>query len=157
MFRVKEAWYIANPDGFAESTMLWYESKLLPMVSKYVVPLNPWSLDVSHILAAELTERPELWLDLADSHYNTIRDEAKGVIAILDQEPPDDGTVAEVSWAAAYNIPIIGYRNDVRTNGRDGLPYNPMIGAAIRRSGGVAVTNLVELEAELQTRTQIGS
>jgi nucleoside 2-deoxyribosyltransferase len=157
MPRVKEEWYIASPDGFAESTQLWYEVALLPMLRRYVIPLDPWEADVSHIQAAPPAEKPELWLGLGDHHLETIRDRAKGVIAILDQEPPDDGTVTEVGFAAALNIPVIGYRNDVRMNGRDGLPYNPMIGAAIRHSGGVAVANLLELEAELQTRTQTDS
>jgi hypothetical protein len=157
MARIKEEWYIASPSGFAESTKLWYESELLPMASKYVIPLDPWAVDVSSILAATPTEKPNLWLDLGDHHYNTIRDRAKGLIAILDQEPPDNGTVAEAAWAAAHNIPVIGYRNDLRTGGEERMPYNLMIGAAIRRSGGVAVANLVELEAELQTRTQVNS
>jgi len=153
MSEIKEEWYIANPCGFAESTKLWYESELLPMAGKYVNVLDPWSVDVSHIVDAPIEERPALWLDLGDHHYDTIKNRAKGVIAILDQEPPDGGTVAEAVWAAANGIQVIGYRNDFRSAGEQGLPYNLMIGAAIRRSGGIAVTNLVELEAELRTRT----
>ena len=153
----KQEWYIASPSGFAESTKLWYEQRLLPLVRKYVIPLDPWAVDVRHILDAPAAEQPQLWLNLGDYHFDTITQHAKGVIAILDQEPPDVGTIAEVAWAAAHAIPVIGYRNDIRTTGEDGLPYNLMIAAAIRRSGGVAVASLVELETELRARTQAGN
>ena len=146
----KEEWYIASPSGFAESTNLWYEERLLPMVSKYIEPLDPWAIDTKYILDAPKEDRSKLWLELGERHLDTIKNQAKGVIAILDQEPPDNGTVVEVAWAAANNIPVIGYRNDIRTIGEEGLPYNLMIGAAIRRSGGIAVANMIELEAELK-------
>ncbi len=142
--------YIASPLGFAESTRLWYETILLPLLSKYVEVLDPWKVDVQHILAAPTAARPELWLDLGDQHYKTIKDKADLVVAVLDQEPPDIGTVCEVVWAAAHDKPVIGYRNDLRTSGEPGLPYNLMLGAAIRNSGGLSVLNLAELETALQ-------
>ena len=55
-------------------------------------------------------------------------------------------------YAAAHNIPVIGYRSDIRTTGEEGLPYNLMVGAAIKMSGGIAVASLVELENELKQR-----
>ena len=144
--------YVASPYGFAESTRDFYTNKLLPIVARYIDVLDPWAVDVDHILTADASEQPKLWLDLGDFHFDTIRDRAKILVAGLDQEPPDNGTVAEVAWAAAHGIPIIGYRGDLRTSGENGLPYNLMVGAAIRRTGGVAVSNLVELEQELQNR-----
>lgn len=129
--------YVASPYGFAESTKAFYYETLLPLVSKYVTVLDPW------------TAEPMPMLDLGERHLDTIANEAKLVIACLDQEPPDNGTVVEVAWAAAHGIPVIGYRGDFRTTGEEGLPYNLMIGAAIRRSGGVAVSTLAELEQEL--------
>jgi Nucleoside 2-deoxyribosyltransferase len=134
--------YVASPYGFAESTRAFYYEKLLPLVGKYVTVLDPWAVDAGQ----------KSWLDLGEHHLDTIANEARLVIACLDQEPPDNGTVVEVAWAAAHGIPVIGYRGDFRTTGEEGLPYNLMIGAAIRRSGGVAVSNLTELEQELQAR-----
>ena len=131
--------YVANPYGFAESTRSFYYETLLPLVSKYVTVLDPWAVDVGQ----------QSWLDLGEHHLDTIANEARLIIACLDQEPPDNGTVVEVAWAAAHGIPVIGYRGDFRTTGEEGLPYNLMIGAAIRRSGGVAVATLAELEQEL--------
>jgi len=146
--------YVASPYGFAESTRNWYNETLLPTLRKYVTPLDPWSVSIDHILKAPADEKPSLWTDLGDYHYNTIRDKARLVVAGLDQEPPDNGTVCEVAWAAAHEIPIIGYRNDVRKTGEEGMRYNLMIAAAIRRSGGVAVANMDELE---QTVAQFAS
>lgn len=148
----KPAGYIASPYGFAESTKDFYYGKLIPLVSRYIIVIDPWAVDVAHILAAPKQQQPELWFDHGDYHFNTIAKMAKVVIAALDQEPPDNGTVVEVAWAAAHRIPVIGYRGDLRTTGEDGLPYNLMIGAAIRRSGGVAVGSLTELDQELQAR-----
>lgn len=147
---MKPTCFVSSPMGFAESTKYWYDRVLLPLLSKHVIVLNPWEAEVSHILAAKLPDRSAMWLDLGDYHYETIKNKAKLVVAVLDQEPPDVGTVAEVAWAAAHNIPIIGYRGDVRVSGEEGNKYNLMIGAAIRRSGGVAVSNLEELESELK-------
>lgn len=135
--------YVASPYGFAESTKEFYYGTLLPLVSKYVTVIDPWAVDVGTMS----------WLDLGEHHLETIANEARLVVACLDQEPPDNGTVVEVAWAAAHGIPVIGYRGDLRTTGEEGLPYNLMIGAAIRRSGGAAVANLTELEHELRART----
>jgi hypothetical protein len=120
------------------------------MLNKYVEILDPWSVNIDHILSLPADKRKDLWLDLGDHHFNTIKNMAKLVIAGLDQEPPDIGTVAEVAWAAAHGIPVIGYRGDMRESGEDGLSYNLMVPAAIRRSGGITVASLTELENELQ-------
>jgi nucleoside 2-deoxyribosyltransferase len=141
--------YVASPDGFAESTKYWYDNVLLPMLDNYVTVIDPWRIDVSQILEAEGVKKRELWTDLGDKCYDDV-DRSKLVIALLDQEPPDNGTVSEVVWAAAHNIPVIGYRNDARTSGEKGMPYNLMIAAAIRRSGGVALASMLELEQQLQ-------
>ena len=143
--------YVASPLGFSETTRLWYESKLLPLLKEYVTVLDPWSVEVAHILSSPSADRPALWLELGEHHLDTVAQKAKLVVAILDQEPPDNGTVIEVAWAAAHGIPVIAYRNDLRTSGEEGLPYNLMIGAAVQRSGGQSVANLEELEAALQT------
>lgn len=142
--------YVASPYGFAESTKDWYYETFLPLLRNHVTVLDPWSVNVEDILQTSLDERRDLWTKLGERHYNTIAKEAKLVVAGLDQEPPDNGTACEVVWAAAHNIPVIGYRGDMRTSGEDGMPYNLMIAAAIKLSGGVAVTSLTELEKALK-------
>jgi nucleoside 2-deoxyribosyltransferase len=138
--------YVASPYGFAESTREWYNTRLLPILDKYVTILDPWTVDVSNILDAPADKKADRWTDLGEYHYDTIALHAKLMVACLDQEPPDNGTVCEVAWAAAHKIPVIGYRGDLRTTGEENMPYNLMIAAAIRRSGGVAVKDMHELE-----------
>jgi nucleoside 2-deoxyribosyltransferase len=134
--------YVASPYGFAESTGLFYAERLLPLVRRYVDVIDPW--------AEDLPEGDDRWLALGDVHLASIADRADLVVACLDQEPPDNGTVVEVAWAAAHGKPVIAYRNDMRQGGEEGLRYNLMIGAAVRRSGGVEVASLDELEVALR-------
>jgi nucleoside 2-deoxyribosyltransferase len=150
---IRPACYVASPCGFAASTQLWYESVLLPLVEAHATVLDPWSVDISHIASAKVAHQYELMLDLGEAHYTTIADQADLVVAILDQEPPDNGTVAEVAWAAAHGTPVIGYRSDVRASGEVGMPYNLMVSAAIRRSGGTEVSSVDALESELRKLT----
>lgn len=147
--------YVANPYGFAESTKPFYQGTLLPLLERHISVIDPWEEPVKHIFKAQPEDRPPLWLDLGDVHYDNIKNRAKIVVACLDQEPPDLGTAAEAVWASAHGIPVIGYRNDLRTSGEDGLPYNLMLGAAIRRSGGTEVTSLEALDAELTKRVPL--
>lgn len=137
--------YVASPYGFAESTRQWYATTLLPLVAAYVDVLDPWAVQPGETG----DDAAATWLALGERHLRTIEADADLVVACLDQEPPDNGTVVEVAWAAAHGRPVIAYRNDVRAGGEEGLRYNLMIGAAVRRSGGTEVTDLDGLEAAL--------
>jgi nucleoside 2-deoxyribosyltransferase len=136
--------YVASPCGFAESTDLWYKTKLLPQLSKLVQVVDPWDEDVSHILKMPVEQRHRLWVGLGMKHYGTI-ETCDLVVAILDQEPPDNGTVCEVAHAASLPIPVFAYRGDTRSSGEEGVPVNLMILAAIDRSGGTLTTELDDL------------
>ncbi|WP_433802321.1 nucleoside 2-deoxyribosyltransferase [Actinomycetospora sp. CA-084318] len=136
--------YVASPYGFAESTRPFYEEHLLPTVRRRVEVIDPWTVELP--TGGEPRDR---WLALGDVHLASIAERADLVVACLDQEPPDNGTVVEVAWAAAHGKPVIAYRNDLRQGGEEGLRYNLMIGAAVRRSGGLEVGSLAELDAAL--------
>jgi nucleoside 2-deoxyribosyltransferase len=151
---IRPACYVASPCGFAESTRLWYETVLLPLVGTYAVALDPWSTEIESTAPADAAARYKHSLDLGEAHYATIAEQADLLVAVLDQEPPDNGTVAEVAWAAAHGIPVIGYRGDARSSGEPGLSYNLMVGAAIRRSGGVEVSSIAALDSELRQLTE---
>ncbi len=142
--------YVASPCGFAPSTKSWYAA-LLEELGHLVDVVDPWVEDVEPILRAPIEQRRERWIDLGVRHYGTI-DECSLLVAILDQEPPDNGTVCEVAHAAARLIPVIGYREDSRTSGEDGVPVNLMILAAIRRSGGQYTTSVPDLLAAVEAR-----
>ncbi len=136
--------YVASPYGFAESTRLFYTDRLLPLVRSHVDVIDPWEVELPP--GGEAAAR---WLALGDVHLCSITERADLVVACLDQEPPDNGTVVEVAWAAAHGRPVVAYRGDLRQGGEEGLPYNLMIGAAVRRSGGVEVTTLEQLDRAL--------
>jgi nucleoside 2-deoxyribosyltransferase len=147
--------YVASPCGFAESTTLWYRRKLLPALRKYVVVKDPWGPAqtrlVREIESRPVNERYDGWISLGKRHYDTISKCAM-LVAVLDQEPPDNGTVCEVVFASAQSIPVIGYRNDARTSGESGVTMNLMILTAIYRSGGCLTSGLKELLTEVRAR-----
>lgn len=139
--------YIASPYGFADSTRSWYYGTFIPLLKRHVEVLDPWAEAPLPLSAdASATDR---WLELGCRHLDNIKDNAQLLVAGLDQEPPDTGTVVELAWAAAHRIPVIAYRSDLRTSGEDGLKYNLMIGSAIQRSGGIEVSDLASLEEQL--------
>lgn len=136
--------YVASPYGFAESTRGWYETVLLPLVRRHVEVIDPWvEVPIEH------DEPRERWLELGARHLRNVSERADLVVAGLDQEPADAGTLVELAWAASRGIPVIAYRNDLRQSGEEGLRYNLMIGAALRACGGVEVASLEELDTAL--------
>jgi nucleoside 2-deoxyribosyltransferase len=138
--------YVASPYGFAESTRTWYETTLLPLIRRHVDVLDPWAVQPDGVG----DDPAATWLALGERHLRTIEQDADLVVACLDQEPPDNGTVVEVAWAAAHGTPVIAYRGDLRRGGEEGLRYNLMIGAAVRRSGGTEVADLDALAEALR-------
>ncbi|NMO88162.1 nucleoside 2-deoxyribosyltransferase [Actinomycetospora sp. TBRC 11914] len=136
--------YVASPYGFAESTRHFYDQRLLPLVRAHVDVIDPWVVDLP-----PGDDPAQRWLALGDVHLAAIAERADLVVACLDQEPPDNGTVVEVAWAAAHGRPVVAYRGDQRQGGEEGLSYNLMIGAAVRRSGGVEVATLEDLDRAL--------
>lgn len=143
--------YVASPYGFAESTLGFYHEVVLKVINKYANALDPFSFGGDKILKAPLEERSRLWRELGLRNLVVIEHEADIVVAGLDQEPCDAGTLIEVGFTAGLprRVPIIGYRGDFRTSGEEGLPYNLMIGAAIERTGGEEVSTINELEISL--------
>jgi nucleoside 2-deoxyribosyltransferase len=141
---VRSTAYVASPYGFAESTRHFYTDRLLPLVRSHVDVIDPWEADLP-----PGDEPAARWLALGEFHLRSIAERADLVVACLDQEPPDNGTVVEVAWAAAHGRPVVAYRNDLRQGGEEGLPYNLMIGAVVRRSGGVEVSTLEDLDRAL--------
>lgn len=118
------------------------------MLAMHVEVVDPWSLTTAADVAAAFAagRQADFWIEVGERNFRAM-ESCQILVAILDGEPPDNGTVAEVAWAARAGLRVIGYRNDLRQSGEDGVPVNLMIPAAIKRSGGVWVTNLRELEA----------
>jgi nucleoside 2-deoxyribosyltransferase len=147
LFERKVPTYVASPYGFADSTRSWYYGTLIPLLERHVQVLDPWA-EVPLTLSAD-TSATDRWFELGCRHLDNIKNNAQLLVAGLDQEPPDTGTVVELAWAAAHDIPVIGYRSDLRTSGEAGLKYNLMVGSVIRRSGGIEVSDLASLQQQV--------
>ena len=124
---------------------------LLPRLKKLVRVVDPWATNVQHIIDRPASRRRPAWVRLGLAHLIQVEG-CDLLVAVLDQEPPDNGTVCELAFASALGLPVIGYRDDKRTCGEEGVPMNLMILAAIERSGGVLTTSLEELISEVEKR-----
>jgi nucleoside 2-deoxyribosyltransferase len=89
---------------------------------------------------------------LGENNAQDIR-KADGVVAVLDGVDVDSGTAAEIGYATALGKWVIGYRSDFRRTGEDETSeVNLQVEFFIRKSGGVIVHTLPELENELKKR-----
>jgi nucleoside 2-deoxyribosyltransferase len=60
-----------------------------------------------------------------------------GVFAVLDGPDVDSGTAAEIGWASARDLPIVGWRSDLRTSGDNAAAVvNLQVQHFIERTGG---------------------
>jgi nucleoside 2-deoxyribosyltransferase len=68
--------------------------------------------------------------------------DAAAVLAVLDGPDVDSGTAAEIGWAAACGLPVIGLRTDFRLAEHEAAPVNLQVEDFILTSGGVLVPSL---------------
>lgn len=130
--------YIASPFGFAESTMDFYKSKIIPAVASCGVEvLDPWTLPPS---PPSLNAPVEEWRDFCEAKgaANLLAiDDSDGVFAVLDGVDVDSGTASEIGYAFAKGKRIMGYRNDFRRAGDTiASVVNLQVEFFIRKSGG---------------------
>ncbi|MBV9189525.1 MAG: nucleoside 2-deoxyribosyltransferase, partial [Betaproteobacteria bacterium] len=139
---------------------------LIPAIAKSgVTPINPWApnpridAQIQAVQAfSDLPSRREAWTRLIDDIGGTNAksiQRADGVVAVLDGVDVDSGTAAELGYAAALGKWIVGYRGDFRRTGDDETAtVNLQVEYFIRRSGGVIVRSLAELDHELRRRAR---
>ena len=72
------------------------------------------------------------------------------LVAFLEGQEPDSGTVAELGYAAALGKPCFGLRSDLRQTGEDGVAVALQVEAFVVASGGMIATTLVDLVDELR-------
>ncbi len=125
--------YVASPLGFTEPTMTFYRQVLLGrLMAANFECLDPWTGEGGG-------ENNEKLLNRAD-----------GVFAVLDGADIDSGTAAEVGWAAARGLPVVGWRSDVRRAGeRPDVMVNLQVQYFIERTGGTIKSDLNEAVAKL--------
>jgi len=78
---------------------------------------------------------------------------ADAVLAVLDGPDVDSGTAAEVGWAAAQRIPVVGWRSDFRLADHEAAPVNLQVEDFVLVSGGRMVVTLDEAITALDALT----
>jgi len=117
--------YLAGPSGFTEPGRRWHAEVLRPAVEAAgFTALDTWEAGADLFDAAfALADGPERLAGLAHANREAARHNvdlirrAVAVLAVLDGTDVDSGTAAEIGYAAALGIPVVGLRTDVRVTG----------------------------------------
>ena len=117
--------YLAGPSGFTEAGRRWHAEVLRPAVEAAgFVALDPWEAGADLFdTAFALADGPERLAALAHANREAARRNvdlirlAAAVLAVLDGTDVDSGTAAEIGYAAALGIPVVGLRTDLRVTG----------------------------------------
>lgn len=144
--------YVASPLGFFEAGRHYYRTVLVPALSAVVSVVDPWALSTTEEFetaeAAGLEEARKMALLAAERNVSALRT-CDLLVACLDGAEPDSGTCGEIGFAAALGLRCYGLRTDSRQSGEAGVSVNLQIEGFIVFSGGVVLTGLDELIAEL--------
>lgn len=142
--------YVAGPLGFSTPTKTFHDDVLVPSLRQAgFAVLDPWQLGEQVIGAALALANPREREAALRASVETIGqanaemiDGADGVFAVLDGADVDSGTAAEIGWAAAKGVLIVGWRTDLRRAGdHGGTEVNLQVQHFIERAGGVVVAN----------------
>jgi nucleoside 2-deoxyribosyltransferase len=137
--------YVASALGFTEAGRDYYQRVYLPALATVVDPVDPWSLDAATPPGATDRDRA---LAIGRRNIEAIRS-CELLVAQLDGQEPDSGTVAELGYGAALGLRCFGLRSDLRQSGEPGVAVNLQVEAFIVDSGGMIAATLQELVAAL--------
>ncbi|WP_205695879.1 nucleoside 2-deoxyribosyltransferase [Conexibacter sp. SYSU D00693] len=145
--------YVASPLGFTAAGRHWYGEVLLPALAAVVEPVDPWALTAPEEAAAATVGRtPEeqrpFWLEVGRRNAEALRT-CDRLVAVLEGQEPDSGTVAELGFAAALGLRCDGLRTDLRRAGEPGMAVNLQVEAFVVHSGGRICADLDDLVREL--------
>lgn len=143
--------YVASPAGFSETTRGWYAEVFLPALDPVVEPVDPWALTSGEEIAAAAAEGRdrEMALEIGRRNAEAIRGCAL-LVAHLDGQEADSGTVAELGYAAGLGLRCYGVRSDLRQAGEAGVALNLQVEAFVALSGGAILPSTPELVARLR-------
>jgi nucleoside 2-deoxyribosyltransferase len=138
--------YVASPLGFSEAGRHYLQTAYLPVLSTVVTPIDPWSLvgDSEVDQARRAGRLRDLWLEIGRRNTNAIRSSSL-LVALLDGQEADSGTVAELGYAAALGKTCFGLRSDLRQCGEEDMVINLQIETFVLDSGGEIVSSLANL------------
>jgi nucleoside 2-deoxyribosyltransferase len=139
--------YIASPLGFTEAGRDYYERVYLPSLATVVEPVDPWLLE--SVTPPGATDR-ERALAIGRANADAIRS-CELLVAHLDGQEPDSGTVAELGYGAALGLRCFGLRSDLRQSGEPGVAVNLQVETFVVDSGGAMVATLEELLGALRS------
>jgi nucleoside 2-deoxyribosyltransferase len=142
---------VASPLGFSEATRGYYADVLLPALSALVEPVDPWSLTPEEeVAAAQAAGRDaEIAAEIGRRNVAAIRSSSM-LVAQLDGQEADSGTVAELGFAAGLGLRCYGIRSDFRQAGEAGVPLNLQVVAFVAHTGGTIEPSLDALVARLR-------
>src|SRR5580658_1126156 len=148
--------YVASPLGFTESGRAYYEGYLLPLLveARFRV-LDPWEA-AKRVFTAMAEHKTDDCLALAEANTKVGRSnadfiqESDCVLAVLDGPDVASGTDAEIGYAAARGVPIVGLHTDMRRTGDNAAAIvNRQVEYFVVRSGGRIVQTAPEAVNEL--------
>ncbi len=137
---IKRHVYVASGLGFSATTTRFYYETLLPKLEANGLSFfDPWSHGGGGAANEELLTM------------------AAGVFAVLDGADVDSGTAAEIGWAAARGMPIVGWRSDLRRAGeRDDVVVNMQVQHFVERHGGAIFSELDTAVSRLVSLLEVG-
>lgn len=133
--------YVASPLGFTEAGRDYYARVYLPALATVVIPVDPWALDAGD---APTTMDRGRALAIGAANAEAIRS-CELLVAYLDGQEPDSGTVAELGYAAGAGLRCFGLRTDLRQSGEPGVAVNLQVESFVISSGGTMTGSLEEL------------
>lgn len=138
--------YLASPLGFSEAGRHYYAEVYRPALEKVVTVVDPWELttDAEIASARAAGQQREMALEAGRRNAEAIR-RCSLLVAFLDGQEPDAGTVAEVGYAAGLGLRCFGLRSDLRESGEPGVRVNLQVETFIAESGGTIASTLDEL------------
>jgi nucleoside 2-deoxyribosyltransferase len=149
--RPRSRCYIASPLGFNEAGRLYYRDHYLPALGSVVEVVDPWSLTSALEVARARSQgrEYEMALEIGRRNLEAIRSCAL-LVAYLDGQEPDSGTVSEVGYAAGLGLRCFGLRTDLRQTGEPGVAVNLQVESLIVSSGGSISGSLAEMVEVLE-------
>ena len=144
--------YVASPLGFTEGGWQYYRGVYLPALSEVVDTVDPWRDAPDEwdpaasplLVAASEDERRAVGLEIGRRNARDI-ERCPWLVAYLEGQEPDAGTVVEVGYAAGLGKTCFALRSDARESGEPGMRLSLQVESIIVSTGGAVYRTLAEL------------
>jgi nucleoside 2-deoxyribosyltransferase len=143
--------YLASPLGFTGDGVRLLHEVYLPALRRVVVPVNPWDLTGSKEISdaeAAGTLRELRW-EMGRRNAEAIATSPL-LVAYLEGQELDSGTVAEIGYACGLGKRCFGIRSDLRQTGEAEARVNLQVEYFITESRGQIVDTLDRLLAVVE-------